>query len=125
MEQQKWKTRGYKDLIVWNKAMKLVAQFYQVTSAFPKNELFGMMAQMRRASASIPANIAEGQARGSNKQFINFLNISKGSLAELETEILIAQELEFVTTDICKELLGYCSEIGKLLNGLIASLRTT
>lgn len=86
----------HKDLEVWKAAMELTKLIYKVTSWFPKEEIYGLTAQMRRASISIPSNIAEGAARSSNKEFYQFLHIALGSLSELETQWLLAQELGFV-----------------------------
>lgn len=85
--------RTHKDLAVWHEAMQLVKAVYAWTSSLPKEETYGLMAQMRRAALSIPCNIAEGAARGSRREFLQFLHIALGSLAELETETFLAQEL--------------------------------
>jgi len=85
--------KSYKDLIVWQKAMDLVEMVYQVTRSFPKDELYGLTNQLRRAAVSVPSNIAEGQAHNSTAEFRNFLSIAHGSLAEVETQLLIAERL--------------------------------
>ena len=87
--------QSYRDLIAWNKAMELVTEIYRVTHNFPKEELFGLMSQLRRAAVSIPSNIAEGKGRLSKGEFRQFLGNARGSLAELETQILIAQNLNY------------------------------
>jgi four helix bundle protein len=87
----------YKDLIVWQKAMDLTEMVYQATKAFPREELYGLTNQVRRAAVSIPSNIAEGQARQSTAEFRNFLSLARGSLAEVETQLMIAQRLGYLT----------------------------
>jgi four helix bundle protein len=86
----------YRDLVAWNKAMELVTEIYRVTHNFPKEELFGLMSQLRRAAVSIPSNIAEGKGRLSKGEFRQFLGNARGSLAEVETQILIAQNLSYL-----------------------------
>lgn len=88
--------RTHKDLDVWKEAMKLTKEIYTLTKSFPKEELYGITAQMRRAAVSIPSNIAEGAARATNKEFIQFLHIALGSLSELETQCILAVELELM-----------------------------
>jgi four helix bundle protein len=113
----------FKDLIVWQKAMDLVTSVYQLTDSFPKREVYSLTDQIRRAAVSIPSNIAEGQAHFSKAEFSHFLPHSAGSLAELETHLLIAERLEYTGHDQIQDLLKQVIEIGKLLNGLINSLR--
>jgi four helix bundle protein len=112
--------KGHKDLDVWKKSVDLVENIYKVTSAFPREEIYGLSSQMRRAAVSIPSNIAEGAGRRGSKEFIQFLHISLGSLAELETQVIIAERLEFIGE--VDGLLGECLSIKRMLNGLIASL---
>jgi four helix bundle protein len=112
----------YRQLIVWQKAMELVKLVYELTAKFPKEELYGLIGQMRRASIAIPSNIAEGQRRNSTKDFLRFLSIANGSLAELETQTLVSEMLNYLTSEETKLLLEKCAEVGKLLNGLINSL---
>ena len=88
--------QSYRDLVAWNKAMELVTEIYRVTNNFPKEELFGLMSQLRRAAVSIPSNIAEGKGRLSKGEFRQFLGNARGSLAEVETQILIAQNLSYL-----------------------------
>lgn len=114
-------TRYYGDLIVWQKAMELVTKIYHVTREFPKDELFGLVNQIRRAAVSIPSNIAEGQGRLSAKEFRQFLGNARGSLAELETQIKIACNLQYLAESDVQILLESASEVGRLLNGLITS----
>jgi len=88
--------KSFKDLDVWNKGIDFVAEIYKLTSRFPKDELYGLVSQMRRAAVSIPSNIAEGQGRKNAKEFIQFLYIAKGSLAEIETQLIICERLKFI-----------------------------
>ena len=89
-------TKTHKDLDVWKKAMELAKEIYLLTSNFPKEEIYGLSSQMRRASVSIPSNIAEGAARNSDKEFARFLYISLGSLSELDTQIILSKDLGFI-----------------------------
>ncbi len=114
--------KNYRDLLVWQKAMDLVEDVYRVTKPFPREEIYGLTAQLRRAAVSIPSNIAEGQGRRSDREFLNFLSIAHASLREVETQILIAQRLKYVNEDKKSELFEQTSEVGRLLNGLMRSL---
>jgi four helix bundle protein len=116
-------SKSYRDLIVWQKAMDLVEAIYRVTRGFPKEEQYGLTSQMRRAAVSIPSNIAEGQGQGSDKNFGRFLSIAQGSLTELETQLLIAERLNYVDTQSLQPTLSQCDEIGKMLTGLQKRLR--
>ncbi len=112
--------KSYKELIVWQKSMILVKELYIITESFPENEKFGLISQIRRASVSIPSNIAEGWGRLSRKNYIHFLRISRGSLFELETQVLISKELNYINdSDIIEDLI---IEISKMLNSLIKKL---
>ncbi|MBW7855097.1 MAG: hypothetical protein B6D43_08800 [Ignavibacteriales bacterium UTCHB1] len=102
--------------------MDLARQIYQHTSSFPKEEIYGLTSQMRRAAVSIPANIAEGQARNTTGEFRQFLGIAKGSLAELQTLIILSQNLDFLKPESSKLLLTNCEEVAKMLNGLLKSI---
>jgi four helix bundle protein len=113
----------FKDLIVWQKAMDLVTNVYQTTDGFPKREVYSLTDQIGRAAVSVPSNIAEGQAHFSKAEFSHFLRHSAGSLAELETQLLIAERLEYTGYDQIQLLLKQVVEVGKLLNGLINSLK--
>lgn len=112
--------KTHKDLDVWNKAMELVEKLYRITSNFPKDELFGLTSQIRRSAISIPCNIAEGAARKSKKEFIKFLYVAMGSLAELETQLLLAKKLNFINDDMS---LSDIESIRKMILGLIRYLR--
>lgn len=116
------RSRSYRDLIVWQKSMDLVNKIYSITQSFPKEEMYGVTSQMRRAGISVPANIAEGQARNSKGEFRQFLGIAQGSLAELETLILICQNLGYIQPNNAEELLDNCEEIAKLSAALKRSL---
>ena len=113
----------FKDLIVWQKAMDLVTDVDRITDAFPKREVYSLTDQIRRAAVSVPSNIAEGQAHFSKAEFRHFLRHSCGSLAELETQILIAERLQYTTQQEADALLRQVVEVGKILNGLINSLK--
>ena len=115
--------QSYKDLVVWNKAMELVMGIYRLTQEFPKEEIFGLVSQLRRSSVSIPSNIAEGQGRLSKGEFRNFLGNARGSLSELETQILIAQKLDYLKESDAAVILDLAAEVGRILNGLIASTK--
>ena len=115
--------QSYRDLVAWNKAMELVTEIYRVTHTFPKEELFGLISQLRRAAVSIPSNIAEGKGRLSKGEFWQFLGIARGSLTELETQILIAQNLSYLDKSEVKRLLTMVEEVGKVLNGLISAVK--
>lgn len=107
--------RTHKDLIVWQKAMAFVEEVYKLTDKMPNGELYGLTSQIRRSAVSIPSNIAEGAARNHNKEFVQFLYVALGSSAELETQLLLAERLKFISTAPIDNL----SEIKKLLLGLI------
>ena len=115
------KMRSHKDLDAWKKSMDLVDGIYKVTKSFPNEELYSLTNQMRRAAISIPSNIAEGAARGSKNDFIRFLYIALGSLSELETQVIIANRLGYLTNP--NNLLNDIGIIRKLINGLIYSLK--
>ncbi len=112
---------SYRDLIVWQKSMILAKEVYLLTQCFPKEEIYGLTSQIRRCSVSIPSNIAEGKGRGSNKEFVRFLQISLGSLYELETQLELSVNIGY-SVDI-NNLLSLCLEIEKMLNALISKKR--
>lgn len=112
---------GYKDLIASQKGMKSVGLIYDVTDGFPAHELYGLVSQLRRATVSVPGNIAEGEAHYSNRDFARFLRHSRGSLAEIETQVLIAEQREYLSPDRAKQLADQL-ELGRILSGLIHSL---
>jgi four helix bundle protein len=114
--------RNYKKYIVWQKSHELVLCIYKVNRAFPKEELFALTSQMKRSSSSIPTNIAEGCGRGSDKDFCKFLYFSYGSANELEYQIILSIDLNFVNADEGQKLLNAIEEIKKMLNALITKL---
>jgi len=114
--------KSYRELIAWQKAMDLVVGVYEGTKAFPREELYGLTSQLRRAAVSIPSNIAEGQGRRSSKEFIRFLSIAYGSLQETETQIILATRLGYLESAQEAQLLEQCAEVGKLINGLTNAL---
>jgi len=115
---------SYKDLIVWQKAFKLVINIYKLTEKFPKSELYGLTSQMRRATVAIPSNIAEGFARKYRKEYTQFISIAFGSGAELETQLLLAKTLKLASEEEFKLSEGLLTEVMKMLNTLLKKLRT-
>ncbi len=116
------KIKNYKDLVVWQKGMELVKNIYQLTNEFPKKEIFGLTIQMRRASVSVPSNIAEGQARHYTREFMQFLYQALGSLSELETQIIIAKELNYISASKEFEIDNQIIELKKMICGLVRGL---
>jgi four helix bundle protein len=114
--------RHYQELIVWQKAMELTKAVYNATQSFPKEEIYGLRSQMRRAAVSIPSNIAEGQGRGSAREFLHGLRIARGSLFELESQIILGHQLSLMLEASCMELLSRTAEVGRIMNGLMKSL---
>ena len=108
----------YGQLLVWQKAMDLAVCCYEVTKPFPIEERYGLTSQIRRAAVSVPANIAEGHARFHTKEFLNHLSIARGSLAELETELMISQRVGFLKEDVLAKVLVMADEIGRMTAGL-------
>ena len=113
--------RKHHDLRAWQEAMTLVKDVYQITASFPKDEIYALTSQMRRAAVSIPSNIAEGAARTGDKEFLQFLSISRGSLSELETQLIIAKELGYMLE--LNEIMLKMDGLFGLLGGLMKSLR--
>ncbi|HEX3152262.1 MAG TPA: four helix bundle protein [Gemmataceae bacterium] len=116
--------QNYKDLIAWRKAMDLVVEVYQTTTAFPNDERFGLTNQVRRAAVSIPSNIAEGQGRGPSQDFVRFLCIARGSLQEIDTQVILATRLDYIPQERYDRLSDQIIELAKVLNGLIRSIPT-
>ena len=112
--------KRYEDLVVWQKAMLLAKRVYRLQKQFPKEELYGLGDQIRRAAVSIPSNIAEGFGRDTDKEFRHFLSIARGSLFETKTQLQLAESLGYLTFDL--EMTALFDEVGKLLNGLCRSL---
>ncbi|MEL6371312.1 MAG: four helix bundle protein [Pseudomonadota bacterium] len=115
--------QSYRDLQVWETGMSLAEDCYRRTQDFPKEEQVGLTAQIRRAAASVPANIAEGHGCETTKRFIQFLRISQGSLKELETHLLLSKRVGLIPEDPCLRVLDKCNNLGKMLRGLIRSLQ--
>ena len=115
-------TKYFRDLLVWQKAMDLARNVYNETSAFPQDELFGLRSQLRRAAVSVPSNIAEGHGRLSDKVFRVFLGQARGSLYEVETQLLLSADLGFLSPPKAQMLVNDCNEVGRILNGLLRSL---
>jgi four helix bundle protein len=115
--------RSYKDLVAWKKSMDLVTAVYRASQGFPKEEIFGLVSQIRRSAVSVPSNIAEGHARTSRKEFQYFLSNARGSLAELETQLTIAHQLAYINEMVINQLLDRLGEVGRILNGLLSSLK--
>ena len=113
----------HKDLRVWQQSIEMVTSIYLMTKAFPKDELFGLVSQMRRAAVSVPSNIAEGYARGSDKEKLHFLRISSGSMSEIETQLLLSLNLGYVSQEDFDELSEKITSLWKQLNALISSLK--
>ena len=114
--------KNYRDLIAWQKAMDLATIAYQVSKKLPRDELYGLTSQIRRAVVSIPSNIAEGHARRSTKEFLHYLSVALGSLAESETQFLLSVRLEYLTDADIADFIELGSEVGRIINGLINSL---
>lgn len=116
---------NYTELVAWQKAMDLVEAIYSVTRRFPPDERYGLTPQIRRAAISIPSNIAEGQGRSGRREFLHHLSIAHGSLRELETQMMIARRLGYLRESDAKGLLEHAGAVGRLINGLLRSLRGT
>lgn len=114
---------SFKDLRVWQEAMKFAVEVYRVTTQFPRHELYGLSQQLRRAAVSIPSNIAEGKGHRSDREFGNYLLHARGSLLEVQTQVMIAKELQYISNEETLHLLERADAIGRSLNGLINSLK--
>ena len=117
------KVRGYRDLMVWQKAMDLVEESYRLVRLLPQSECFGLVSQIRRAVVSIPANIAEGHGRDHLGDYLHHLSVAKGSLVELETHLLICERLKFLKSSDVQSVLGATNELGRMLSGLTKKLQ--
>ncbi len=115
--------KSYEDLKVWQKAITLSKDIYRITKNFPKDEIYGLTSQIRRSAVSIASNIAEGCGRNSYGEFIQFIGIASGSLAELHTQLLIALDADYITKENLDDLLIQVKEIGRMLSGLKSSLK--
>jgi len=114
---------SYRDLIAWQKSISLIERIYSCTRQFPKEEIYGITSQMRRAAVSIASNIAEGRGRNSTGEFCQFLGVSKGTLYELETQLIVSNKVGYLSDEELNSLLNNCDEISRLLNGLLKSLK--
>jgi four helix bundle protein len=114
--------KSHRDLIVWQKAMDFTVKIYEITKSFPIEEIYGLTSQIRRASSSIAANIAEGQGRRFNKEFQQFLATARGSLLELDTHLELAFRVGYIDKDLYQNLRSRLDEVGRLLNGLLRSI---
>jgi len=114
--------KTYRELIAWQKAVDFVVAVYEAAKAFPREELYGLTAQLKRAVVSVPCNIAEGSGRRTIKDFVHFLSIAYGSLREVETQLEIASRLGFIPADRLRSLLERAGEVGRLINDLSKSL---
>jgi four helix bundle protein len=115
---------SFKDLVVWQRSVELALAVYKLTSVFPEAERFGLVAQLRRAAVSVPSNIAEGYGRSSNGEYVQFLGHARGSNSEAETQLIIARALGFGAKQTLDAAEGLCSEVGRMLGGLLRSVRT-
>ena len=114
--------RSYKDFKVWQKSMDLAEAIFEITKFFPKDELYGLISQLRRAGVSVPSNVAEGSSRRSRGEFIRFINIASGSLSEVETQLMLAKRFNYIAEAQCATLLSNAEEISKMLYALQRSL---
>jgi four helix bundle protein len=117
------RSRSYRELIAWQKAMKLAKAAYRVGNNLPRKEAYGLVSQLQRAAVSVPSNIAEGHGRLTDLQFRHFLGTARGSLCELQTQVELACDLGYVSVEEFKEFMEKSSEVARLINGLITSLR--
>lgn len=121
---EKKHSKGFRDLIAWQKAMDLAELVYQITKNFPSEEKYGIISQMRRSAVSIPSNIAEGQIRNSKKEFTQFISIALGSCAELATQIELSKRFGYIDDDILSEISEKIGEEMKILHGLRKTLKS-
>jgi four helix bundle protein len=112
----------FRDLTVWQRAVELATCIYQVTAQFPRSEIYGLTSQLRRAAVSVASNIAEGAGRGSKKEFKQFLQMARGSNCELQTQLIIASNLEFASQNQVARAEALSHEVAKMLNGLLRSI---
>ncbi|UZO81923.1 four helix bundle protein [Aquimarina sp. ERC-38] len=115
--------KTYKDLLIWKKGIEIVKEIYKICKSLPKEELFSLQSQLKRSSISIPSNIAEGWGRNSTKSYVQFLNYARGSLMELETQIIITYELKFISIETYNKIQDLITEESKMLNAFIKSVQ--
>ena len=113
--------KSHKDLLAWQKALELVELVYELTRAFPREELFGVATSLRRAAVSIPSKIADGHERDNTREFIHFLSVARGSLAEAETQMEVARRLDYINDEQLAKFIHLASDTGKIINGLMNS----
>jgi four helix bundle protein len=118
-------TQGYQDLVAWQKAMELVMTVYRATRNWPHEEQYGLTSQVRRAAVAIPSNLAEGHGRSGRREFAHHVSIAYGSLCELETQLLIAQRLDYSDADVTESLMNRVADVRRLTNGLLRSLQSS
>jgi four helix bundle protein len=116
---------GYRDIKVWQGAMRLATEVYRLSAQFPKHETYGLSSQIQRSAVFVPSNIAEGHGRNSNKEFYHFLGVALGSLSELETQIILAQQLGYLTEEIISPALEISSEVAKMIKACKNPLHPT
>ena len=116
--------RSHRDLLVWQRAMDIAVATYELTKRYPRDELFGLTSQSRRAAASVAANIAEGYGRATKQAYVNFLRIARGSLKELETHLILAERVGLASAQPTRELLDQADELGRMLHGLISKVQS-
>jgi|SRR5215510_11470073 len=116
------KVKNYQELLAWQRAMDLVEEVYKASQSFPRDEIYGLKSQIRRAAVSVPSNIAEGQGRRTTADFLKHLSIAYGSLREVETQALIGFRLAYLSQETVDQLMNRAGEVGRLLNGLMSSL---
>ncbi len=116
--------QSFQDLKVWQQGIELVELVYQVTSKFPSSEMYGLTSQLRRSSVSIPSNIAEGHGRDSTREYLHHLSFARGSLAELHTELIIAERLNYIPQTLAADLFNRIDSLSRMLRGLQRSLRS-
>ncbi|HEY0070161.1 MAG TPA: four helix bundle protein [Chloroflexia bacterium] len=117
--------RSYKDLVAWQKSVDLVEAVYVATRSWPREEIYGLTLQVRRAVVSVSSNIAEGQGRAAIREFVHHLRIARGSLFEVETQLIIAQRLGYIDPNHANVFLSQVAEVSRLLSGLLRSLSAT
>lgn len=115
--------KDYRELIAWQKAMDLVEAVYSTTASFPREEVYGLTSQLRRAAVSIPSNIAEGNSRDTTRDYLHFLNMAYGSVKEVETQVLIGQRLRYTDPNQIARLMTMTTEVARLISGLTNSLK--
>jgi four helix bundle protein len=117
--------KSFKQLTVWQRSIELTMEIYRLTQRFPREELFGLTSQLRRAAVSVASNIAEGQSRGTKGEFIQFLGIARGSAAEVDTQLTITRGLKLADESSIDRCDSLCAEVGKMLNALMSSLKSS